>query len=63
MRSFAGYCIVSYILQIKDRHNGNILIGREGFITHIDFGFLFCTSPRGNLGFEMAPFKLTNEFM
>ena len=28
MRSLAGYCILTYFLQVKDRHNGNILLNR-----------------------------------
>ena len=42
---------------------GNILIDAEGHIIHIDFGFLFTTSPGGNMNFEAAPFKLTSEYV
>lgn len=61
MESEAGYCVASYLLQCKDRHNGNILIDSEGHIVHIDFGFILQTSPGGNIGFEAADFKLSHE--
>lgn len=58
LRSLAGYSLVTYILKIKDRHNGNILMDAQGHIIHIDFGFMISNSP-GNWDFESAPFKLT----
>lgn len=61
-RSLAAYSIICYVLQIKDRHNGNIMIDNEGHIIHIDFGFLLSNSP-GSVGFEAAPFKLTFEYI
>ncbi|PPQ93305.1 hypothetical protein CVT25_014434 [Psilocybe cyanescens] len=61
-KSLAGYSIVTYLLQVKDRHNGNILIDREGHLIHIDFGFILSNTP-GNIGFEAAPFKLPPEYV
>ncbi|KAJ7774599.1 kinase-like protein [Mycena maculata] len=61
-KSLAGYSIVTYLLQVKDRHNGNILLDRDGRLVHIDFGFILAQSP-GNLGFEAAPFKLPPEYV
>ncbi|KAK4315336.1 hypothetical protein Pmani_013427 [Petrolisthes manimaculis] len=62
VESCAAYCLVCYIIQVKDRHNGNILLDNEGHIIHIDFGFMLSSSPR-NLGFEASPFKLTPELV
>ncbi|KAF9974691.1 Phosphatidylinositol 4-kinase pik1alpha (PI4-kinase)(PtdIns-4-kinase) [Actinomortierella ambigua] len=62
MRSLAAYSVITYVLQIRDRHNGNILVDTEGHIIHIDFGFMLSNSP-GSVGFEMAPFKLPQEYI
>ena len=59
VESLAAYSLLCYIMQIKDRHNGNILVDMNGFLIHIDFGFILCISP-GNINFETAPFKMTN---
>ncbi|KAH8719263.1 phosphatidylinositol 4-kinase-like protein PIK1 [Phaeosphaeriaceae sp. PMI808] len=61
-RSLAAYSVISYVLQLKDRHNGNLLIDNQGHIIHIDFGFMLSNSP-GSMGFEAAPFKLTQEYV
>ena len=62
VESCAAYCVVSYLVQVKDRHNGNILLDNEGHLIHIDYGFILSCSPK-NLGFESSPFKLTPEFV
>lgn len=62
VKSMAAYSIISFLLQFKDRHNGNIMIDDAGHILHIDFGFCFDIAP-GGIKFERAPFKLTSEMM
>lgn len=62
VESMAGYSLVCYLLAMKDRHNGNILLDDEGHVVHIDFGFMLSNSP-GGVNFESAPFKLTRELL
>jgi len=62
VKSMAAYSVISYLLQFKDRHNGNIMVDDVGHILHIDFGFCFDIAP-GGVRFERAPFKLTSEMV
>lgn len=62
VQSLAAYSVISYLLAIKDRHNGNIMLDDDGHIVHIDFGFIFDIAP-GGITFESSPFKLTTEMI
>lgn len=62
VKSMASYSIITYLLAIKDRHNGNIMYDNQGHVLHVDFGFCFDIAP-GGVTFEQSPFKLTKEMV
>lgn len=51
------------ILQIKDRHNANILITKDGCMVHVDFGYILDSSPALESNLTRAPFKFTKEML
>lgn len=59
--SLAGYSLATYLLAVKDRHDGNILLDAAGHLVHIDFGFMLGTAP--GVGIETAPFKLASDWL
>jgi phosphatidylinositol 4-kinase len=63
MQSLAGYSLISYLLGLGDRHNGNIMIDTQGRLMHIDFGFVMGMAPGHEFSMERAPFKFTKEYV
>lgn len=63
VQSLAGYSVVCYLLGLKDRHNGNIMIDMYGHLIHIDYGFCMGMCVGHEFTMERAPFKLTEEYI
>eukprot|EP00835_Amoeboradix_gromovi_P005445 NODE_511_length_7387_cov_0.329857.p1 type:complete len:850 gc:universal NODE_511_length_7387_cov_0.329857:6807-4258(-) len=71
--SLVAYSIATWLFNIKDRHNSNLLMHiPTGKLIHIDFGFFFNLIPgnrgigglmSGGSGFEQAPFKLASDYI
>ena len=59
IKSLAGYCVMTFLLGVGDRHLDNILLKQDGSIFHIDFGFILGRDPK----FFPPPMKISKEMV
>jgi len=59
VRSCAGYCVITYLLSVGDRHLDNLLLQQDGKLFHIDFGYILGRDPKP----YPPPMKITKDMV
>lgn len=58
VKSCAGYCIITYLLGVGDRHLDNLLMHQNGHFLHCDYSFILGQDPKTYL-----PMRITEEMI
>lgn len=59
VKSCAGYCVITYLLGVGDRHLDNLMLTTNGKLFHIDFGYILGRDPKP----LPPPMKLSKEMV
>lgn len=59
VKSCAGYCVITYLLGVGDRHFDNLLLTTTGKLFHVDFGYILGRDPKP----MPPPMKLSKEMV
>ncbi len=58
VKSCAGYCVVTYLLGVGDRHTDNLLLHPEGHFLHCDYSFILGQDPK-----TFLPMRITEDMV
>lgn len=58
IKSCAGYCVITFLLAVGDRHLDNILLHQNGHLLHCDYSYILGQDPKTYL-----PMRITEEMV
>jgi len=58
VKSCAGYCVITYLLGVGDRHLDNLLLHESGCFFHCDYSFIFGKDPK-----KYLPMRITEDMV
>lgn len=58
VKSCAGYCVITYLLGVGDRHTDNLLLHQTGHFFHCDYSFILGQDPKTYL-----PMRITKDMV
>lgn len=58
VKSCAGYCVLTYLLGVGDRHLDNLLLHQDGYFFHCDYSFILGNDPK-----KYLPMRITEDMV